>query len=195
MFATITRVARRRAFNAVDAPNELAWRTLGAAWAIWACGWVLGMNAWYWGSLLVVSALWITTSAVDRLRAFDAMSPTTAALLRSFLLGMALICTPQVILAPGAGLGGWAAIVVAGVAAHLLAPWALSNTGRHELWRWWNDIKAAAAVGGAVVGSVLVAIAVAGASFETSQHLIFGALTGCAFCIMPTVLTLRAARS
>ena len=194
MFATITRVARAGAISTVDEPNHLAWRTLGAAWAIWICGWVLGMSQWYWGSLLVVSALWATTAAVDRLRRFDAMSITVASLLRAFLLGLGFIWAPRAIVAPAADLALWTADMVTAAAAHMLAPWAVRDAGTHEFWRWWNDLKVAAASGGGLIVAVVVLSAVGDvAGYATTEDLFVGTLAGAAFCVIPTTLSLRAA--
>lgn len=193
MFATIARAARAGTVGPIDAPGMLAWQAVGAAWAIWLLGWAVGLEAWYWGGLLVTGALWVTTAAVDRLERSGALTSSTAALLRTGALAFALVWAPRAVAAPFEDLRIWLAAVAVASAAHVVAPWGARSHRRRELYRCWvADMRAAAGFAGIAVGVPIVVIAMGGQLGWSLQPETFVALlAGAVFCVGPTVLTAR----
>lgn len=192
MLAATTHVARKHSLSTVDVPHVLAVQSIIGAWTVWVVGQVAGQTAAYWGGILLTFALWACVAAVDRLYRFDVVSADSAALLRALALGIAMVCMPRALAAAPADLAAWGAVVVVAAATHLLAPWALRNAGAFEFWRWLDDVKAAAALAGVVMGAVTffgTASFVVGYRFEPETFV--SALTACVFCLLPTALTYR----
>jgi len=74
--------------------------------------------------------------------------------------------------------------------------WIVATSDAAQFWRWWDDLKASAAyAGGLVAAPIFVVAAISSLGYEVAFTIdqFRCIIAGAAFCVVPTVLSLRSA--